>query len=174
MRRSNGTGAMDGGSDASGEARSGTRREPPLQLDRFLPYRFSILAKRLSDTLAREYAERFGLTIPEWRVMAVLGHDGELTASGVCERTLMDKVTVSRAVARLVEHGRLERRVDPADRRRAKLRLTAAGRVIYRKIVPLARHYEARLLDGLSLRDQASLDRLLAKLAERIAVIDQT
>lgn len=147
--------------------------EPPLQLDRFLPYRFSILAKRLSDTLAREYAERFGLTIPEWRVMAVLGHDGELSASGICARTLMDKVTVSRAVARLVDHGRIERRTDTADRRRSRLRLTGAGRAVYRKIVPLARRYEARLLDGLSSREQESLDGLLAKLADRIAAIDR-
>ena len=88
----------------------------PLKLEEFLPYRFSILAKRLSDTLAREYADRFGLTIPEWRVMAVLGHDGDLSASGICDRTLMDKVTVSRAVARLVEQGRLASRVDAADR----------------------------------------------------------
>lgn len=147
--------------------------EPPLQLDRFLPYRFSILAKRLSDTLAREYAERFGLTIPEWRVMAVLGHDGELSASGVCARTLMDKVTVSRAVARLGEQGRIERRTDAKDRRRSQLRLTAAGRSVYRKIVPLARHYEARLLDGLSSRERQSLDGLLAKLSDRIATIDR-
>jgi len=164
---------MKSDSDMSGRRQSKNRDDPPLQLDRFLPYRFSILAKRLSDTLAREYAERFGLTIPEWRVMAVLGHEGELSASGVCERTLMDKVTVSRAVARMVEQGRLERRVDAADRRRTRLRLAAAGRAIYRKIVPLARQYEARLLGGLSTREQESLDRLLVKLADGIAAIDR-
>lgn len=172
MRRTGGKGTVGNGPNADENGRSRGRPEAPLQLDRFLPYRFSILAKRLSDTLARDYAERFGLTIPEWRVMAVLGPDGELSASGVCERTLMDKVTVSRAVARLVDRGRLERRTDPIDRRRTKLRLTAAGRAVYRKIVPLARHYEARLLDGLSLREQKTLDRLLAKLADRVAAID--
>ncbi len=173
MKRNGGESTMESDSSESGRGPSKNRREPPLQLDRFLPYRFSILAKRLSDTLAREYAERFGLTIPEWRVMAVLGHDGELSASGVCERTLMDKVTVSRAVARLVDQGRLESRTDAADRRRTRLRLTAAGRAVYWKIVPLARHYEARLLDGLSSRERQSLDGLLAKLADRIAAIDE-
>ena len=146
----------------------------PLRLERFLPYRFSILAKRLSDNLAGEYADRFGLTIPEWRVMAVLGRDQELSASGVCDRTLMDKVTVSRAVARLVQQGRVASQVDAEDRRRANLSLTAKGRKVYREIVPLARTYEARLLEGLSPREQQSLDRLLSKLAERIASIEDT
>jgi DNA-binding MarR family transcriptional regulator len=140
--------------------------ESPLILDEFVPYRFSILAKRLSDTFSREYAERFDLTIPEWRVMAVLGPNGQLSANGVCDRTLMDKVTVSRAVARLVESGRLARRIDEADRRSALLRLTAKGRATYGKIVPLARGYESRLLAGLSDRDRALLDRLLQRMGE--------
>ncbi len=166
-KRESGGKASRGGAVGASEDTSG-----PLRLERFLPYRFSILAKRLSDTLAREYADRFGLTIPEWRVMAVLGRDQKLSASGICDRTLMDKVTVSRAVSRLVEHGRVASQVDAQDRRRSILTLTSKGRKVYREIVPLARSYEARLLDGLSLREQQSLDRLLSKLADRIASID--
>jgi DNA-binding MarR family transcriptional regulator len=145
----------------------------PLVLEHFVPYRFSILAKRLSDTFAREYADRFDLTIPEWRVMAVLGPDGEMSANGVCARTLMDKVTVSRAVARLATSGRLARRIDKTDRRSNLLRLTAKGRATYAKIVPLARGYEARLLAGLSARDRALLDRLLLRMAAGIDSLDR-
>ncbi len=144
----------------------------PLVLEHFIPYRFSILAKRLSDTFAREYADRFDLTIPQWRVMAVLGPDGEMPATGVCERTLMDKVTVSRAVARLVASGRVRRRIDKTDRRSSLLRLTAKGRATYAKIVPLARGYEARLLAGLSPRDRALLDRLLLRMTAGIDSLD--
>ena len=151
----------------------GADEAPALALDSFLPYRLSVLANTVSRSIAQLYADRFGLTIPEWRVMAVLGHHGELSASGVCERTLMDKVTVSRAVARLVDHRRLERRVDVGDRRRTLVSLTPAGRAVYRKIVPLAQEYEARLLDVLSVRERESLDRLLAKLAARVGAMDQ-
>ena len=128
MNRSDRNRGTESQKDGNGSGAPRRRREAPLQLDQFLPYRFSILAKRLSDALAREYAERFALTIPEWRVMAVLGHDGELSASGVCERTLMDKVTVSRAVARLVDQERIERQIDTSDRRRTRLCLSTAGR----------------------------------------------
>ena len=78
-----------------------TATGPSLELERFLPYRLSVVSNRISTVIARVYAQRFGLTVPEWRVMAVLGRFGAMSASAVCERTAMDKVRVSRAVARL-------------------------------------------------------------------------
>src|SRR6266576_1279101 len=106
---------------------------PPseLALERFLPYRLSVLTNRISTAIARIYVRRFALTVPEWRVMAVLGRFGAMSANAVCERTAMDKVRVSRAVARLATCGRLDRRIDDADRRRALLALTPQGRAIY-------------------------------------------
>src|SRR5690606_42112870 len=77
-----------------------------LDLDRFLPYRLSVLSNAVSAAIAREYAERFRLGITEWRVMAVLGLDPGLSASEVAGRTALDKVAGSRAVARLVGGGR--------------------------------------------------------------------
>ncbi len=136
-------------------------------LEHFLPYRLSVLTNTISGAIARLYARRFGLTIPEWRVMAVLGRFGPLSANAVCRRTAMDKVRVSRAVARLVARGLVARRADPHDRRRAVLRLAAGGRATHDRIVPLARAREARLLDALSPDERATLDRLLAKLQAR-------
>ena len=138
-----------------------------LILEEFLPYRLSVLMLRISNAIARSYERRFRLTVPEWRVMAVLGRFGPLSANGVAEKTQMDKVRVSRAVARLVSAGRVSRRVDPADRRRTVLALTAAGRAIHREIVPHARGVEARLLAGLAAAERAQLDRLVAKLEAR-------
>src|SRR5512147_221812 len=89
-----------------------TAEGAPLALDRFLPYRLSVLANTVSTSIARVYARRFGLSVPEWRVMAVLGMSPPLTAGDVCGRTAMDKVRVSRAVARLLRGGLLDRRVD--------------------------------------------------------------
>src|SRR5512142_2983488 len=103
-----------------------------LVLERFLPYRLSVLMLRISNAIAQSYERRFDLSVPEWRVMAVLGRFGPLSAMGVGEKTQMDKVRVSRAVARLVSAGRITRRTDATDRRRAVLALTSAGRAIHR------------------------------------------
>src|SRR3546814_12463572 len=78
-----------------------------LDLERFLPYRLSVLSNRVSQTIADFYVERFGLAVTEWRVIAVLGRFAGLSANGVAVRTAMDKVAVSRAVARLLERGLL-------------------------------------------------------------------
>jgi DNA-binding MarR family transcriptional regulator len=136
-------------------------------LERFLPYRLSVLMLRISNAIARSYERRFRLSVPEWRVMAVLGRFGPLSANGVAEKTQMDKVRVSRAVARLVAAGRVSRRTDRMDRRRSILALTAAGEAIHREIVPHAERVEARLLAGLDEAERAALDRLLAKLEAR-------
>ncbi len=140
---------------------------PPLALERFVPYRLSVLTNTVSRTIAEEYGARFGLTIAEWRILAVLGRFAPLTAKGVVGRTAMDKVRVSRAVARLLDRGLIVRATDPADRRRANLRLSHKGRRIYEQIVPLARRREAALLDCLSPAERAQLDALLAKLQAR-------
>jgi DNA-binding MarR family transcriptional regulator len=135
-----------------------------LTLERFVPYRLSVLSNVVSRAIARIYAERFDLTIPEWRVMAQLGRHGRLSASEIVGLTAMDKVRVSRAVTRLEAAGRLAAVADAGDRRRQRLSLTAAGRRIYRDIVPLALEREALLLAVLDEDERAWLDRLLGKL----------
>ncbi len=135
-----------------------------LTLERFVPYRLSVLSNTVSRAIARIYAERFDLTIPEWRVMAQLGRHGLLSASDIVGLTAMDKVRVSRAVARLTASGRVVAVADETDRRRQLLTLAAPGRRIYREIVPLALEREARLLEALEPRERQVLDRLLAKL----------
>ena len=144
----------------------------PIELERFLPYRLSVLTNRVSGTLARVYELRFGLTIPEWRVMAVLGRFPGLAAGEVAERSAMDKVTVSRAVARLVKSGRLVRHTDANDRRRAELAFTPAGAAIYAEIAPLARAYEARLWAALTPLEAKAFDALIDKLLARTDEIE--
>jgi DNA-binding MarR family transcriptional regulator len=141
--------------------------DPGLQLEHFLPYRLSVLANTISGSLAGAYARRFELRIPEWRVLAVLGNYPGSSARQVAERTAMDKVAVSRAIASLIDRGRVERRTDPADRRRSVLSLTSRGQRLLARIAPLARQYEQRLVSQLCPEDQATLDRLLATLLAR-------
>ncbi|HVJ55417.1 MAG TPA: MarR family winged helix-turn-helix transcriptional regulator [Aliidongia sp.] len=135
-----------------------------LDLERFLPYRLSVLSNRISTAIARVYEQRFGLSIPEWRLIAVLGRFGPLSANGVAERTYMDKVRVSRAVQRLLQRGLIERAMDGADRRRSILQLSAEGRTIRAEVAPLALDIERGLLTALSRTDRAELDRLLGLL----------
>ncbi len=142
------------------------KRVAALRLAEFLPYRLSVLANTISNTLARSYADRFGVSIPQWRVMAVLGDDPGRSANELVECTRMDKVSVSRAVSGLAAAGRILRRTDPADRRRSLLRLSASGQSIYEKIVPLARRYEKELLDRLEPGERRALDALIAHLDE--------
>ena len=135
-----------------------------IELERFLPYRLSILTNLVSGAIASVYEERFGLSIPEWRVMAVLALHPGLSAAEVATHTRMDAVAVSRAVTRLLRAGRLKRSVASDDRRRSVLRLSASGEAVYREIAPVALRCERALLDGLPQAEVEQLDTLLAKL----------
>jgi len=143
-----------------------------LDLAHFVPYRLSVLSNRVSSAIARTYADRFDLTIPEWRCIAVLGGAPGLSAGDVAQRTAMDKVQVSRAIARLVENKRVQRVVDASDGRVARLSLTAKGRAIYDEVAPLALELEAKFLEALSPAERASLDRIMAKLNAQVSFLD--
>jgi DNA-binding MarR family transcriptional regulator len=142
-------------------------RHQKLHLEKFLPYRLSVLSNTVSSAIAAAYFANFGLSIPEWRVMAVLAANPGLSAAEVTARTAMDKVAVSRAVATLLGAGRLRRTTVPADRRRTHLQLTTAGERVYAQVVPMALEYERRLVASLSKRDRATLDRTLRVLLGR-------
>jgi DNA-binding MarR family transcriptional regulator len=139
----------------------------PLHLDRFIPYRLSVLTNIISMSIAEAYEREFGLSIPQWRIMAVLARFPDLSAIEVAERTAMDKVAVSRAVQGLLSSKRVLRAYDKGDRRRSILRLSAAGQAVYTRVAPLALRYEEQLLSALSASDQRVLDRLLGRLMER-------
>lgn len=138
-----------------------------LILEDFLPYRLSVLSNIVSTAIAATYSERFGLSIPAWRVMAILGRFPGLSAAEVAERTAMDKVAVSRAVSQLLADGRVERSFADEDRRRSVLRLSACGFEVYDQVVPLALEYERQFLDGLKPADREALSRLMDVLMER-------
>lgn len=135
-----------------------------LELEKFLPYRLSVLAQLVSESLHDLYAEPFGLSVTQWRVMAALGRFAPLTASEVGQRIVMDKVAVSRAVAGLIKRDLVERATDLNDRRRASLRLSAKGRTMHAEIVPLALGYEAELYLALSPEERETLNGLCDRL----------
>lgn len=142
-------------------------RRERLRLEHFVPYRLSILTNTVSTAIAGAYARRFGLSIPEWRVIAVLGLEPGLSAAEVAERTAMDKVAVSRAVSNLLRSRRVVRATANSDRRRSVLKLSRHGENVYWRVVPFARRYEKELLADLSASERASLDQLLSRLHRR-------
>ena len=137
-----------------------------LVLEDFLPSRLSILSNRVSRAIAARYADTFGLTIPEWRIIAVLGRRPGLTAKEVAEATEMDKVAVSRAVAKLVESKRVAARADRDDARKQLLALTAQGESVHARIAPIALASEQRLLAALDARERGQLDALIDRLLD--------
>lgn len=136
----------------------------PLELESFLPYRLSILSNTVSQAIAADYQRHYDLSVTEWRVMAVLARFDGLSAREVAERTAMDKVAVSRALARLVAAGRVRRATHDGDKRRSVLGLTAAGWKVHDKVAPMARARERELLTKLDAEERAWLDRILDKL----------
>jgi DNA-binding MarR family transcriptional regulator len=142
-----------------------------LHLERFLPYRLSLLANTVSAAIADAYSTRHDMTIPEWRVMAVLAHAPGLSAAEVADRTGMDKVAVSRAVARLLRRRRLRRRQTATDRRRSQLELSAEGSEVYSRIAPWALHYERELVKALTPEELRLLDGALTRLLDRARAI---
>ena len=136
----------------------------PLQLEHFLPYRLSILSNTISQTIANDYQSRHDLSMTEWRVMAVLARFEGLSAREVAERTAMDKVAVSRALARLVDAGRVNRDTHGGDKRRSVLSLTDAGWEVHDDVAPMARAREREVLARLDGEEQTWLVRILDKL----------
>ncbi len=138
-----------------------------LILEEFLPYRLARLSSTVSTTIARAYDKEFGLTIPEWRVIAVLGRFPGLSAVEVAEQTFLDKVAVSRAVTKLIKSGRIDRQFADADRRRSILNLSEKGREVHDGVAKLALKFEDDLLAGLDESDvkqfNAVMDALLDK-----------
>lgn len=144
-----------------------------LILEDFLPYRLSILSNTISTMIAQIYEERFGLSIPEWRVIAILGRFPGLSAVEVAERTLMDKVAVSRAVNKLVKNGRIDREFADADRRRSILNLSEEGRRVHDEIAPLALKFERDLLQEISDDETERLRVIMDRLLARARMLDK-
>ena len=120
-----------------------------LRLDDFVPYRLSYTSNLVSEAIARTYESLFGLTIPEWRLVAVIAeHDG-ITQAAICIRTGMDKVTVSRAAIALAARGLVSRVPSPTDRRSHDLALSSEGRALYTQVAPKALELEKQIFGGL-------------------------
>lgn len=137
-----------------------------LKLDDFLPYRLSVLSNQVSQGIAHTYSEPFDLSVTEWRILAILGIEEGLSATEVADRSAMDKVSISRAVKRLIAAGRLTREQDRADGRSRILSLTKEGRAVYEAIAPAALEFEKALVSVLSKQEREFLDKVMERLLD--------
>lgn len=138
-----------------------------LDLEKFLPYRLNRLAEAVSRDFQTIYRTRYGLTRPEWRLLASLGQHGTMTATEIGRDSAMHKTKVSRAVSTLEERRWLKRETDLEDRRVERLALTPAGAKAYAELVPLARRFEADLLRLLEPAEREALSIGLAAIERR-------
>lgn len=145
----------------------------PLSLDDFIPFRLSFTSNLVSDTIARSYEALFGLTIPEWRLVAVIAESGGITQAEIGQRTRMDKVTVSRAAIALVGRGLLERQANASDRRSHLLMLSDAGRTLYAAVAPKARDLEARIFAQFDPVEVAAFTAMLRRIDAVTIALDQ-
>lgn len=148
------------------------RPDAALALAAFLPYRLNVVAASVSEGLARIYSRRFGLAIPDWRVLATTAEFGSVTAKAIGSHAHMSKVRVSRAAAALEARGLIRRDRNAADRREAFLVLTPAGEAVYAEIVPLALDYVARLTAGLTPADSTAIDLAIDTLTRAAGEMD--
>lgn len=139
--------------------------KPPLiELEQFLPYRLNVVAEAVSRSLSRLYAERHGISIAEWRVIATLGQYPRMTAKQIGAHSRMHKTKVSRAVARLSDRHLIEQTSNSNDLREILLGLTPAGRKVYEDLVPRALAFANDLGESFTAQERAVLDKLLTKL----------
>jgi DNA-binding MarR family transcriptional regulator len=141
--------------------------QAPLKLEEFLPYRLNVVANVVSQALSRLYATRYGIGVPEWRVLVTLGQYGMMTGKDVGAHSHMHKTKVSRAVAQLERRKLLTRRANRADLRESFLSLTPSGRAIYDDLAPIALDFAKRLTETIDPNDREAFERALDRLIER-------
>lgn len=142
-----------------------------MQLERFLPYRLSILSNKVSGIVAQTYRDKFALSITDWRIMAVLGEYPGISADEVSEKTQIEKSILSRAIKKLLQRKLIEREFDSNDRRRSILTLTETGLSVYDDIVPVSYEYEQMLLTCFSNKEWEQLSELIDRLYQHAGTL---
>jgi DNA-binding MarR family transcriptional regulator len=169
--------ARSGGMNKEGTPENGDGERPeapadaPLKLEEFLPYRLNVVASLVSQALSRIYVERYGIGVPEWRVLVTLGQYGTMTGKTIGSHSHMHKTKVSRAVALLERRKLVARKPNKADLRENFLSLTPAGRAMYEDLAPVALDFAHKLAGILSASERQALNQAIDRLTARSAAL---
>ena len=148
------------------------KKDRRLDLFKFVPFRLNRLAAEVSAALAGEYQQRYGLDIPEWRVLATLGFRNDAcSAQYIAHCTRTHKSTISRAVTALMERQLVERVENEEDRREFRLRMTRKGDALYAQLIPRLLRKEQEILSCLSAREQKDLAAMLGKIEQSLELV---
>ena len=143
-----------------------------LDLFKFAPFRLNRLAAEVSAALSSEYQERYGLDIPEWRVLATLGFRNDAcSAQYISHCTRTHKSTISRAVTALMDRRLVERVENEDDRREFRLRLTRKGKALYEALIPRLLRREQEILSCLSAKERKDFASLLSKIEQSLDLV---
>jgi DNA-binding MarR family transcriptional regulator len=159
----------------SREETASRRKATRLDLFRFVPFRLNRLSAEVSAALSGEYQARYGLDIPEWRVVATLGFRNDAcSAQYISDCTRTHKSTISRAVTALMEREIVERVENTEDRREFRLRLTRKGRALYEELIPRLLRKEQEILSCLSAQERKMFASLLGKIENSLELIQDS
>ncbi|KAA1156964.1 MarR family transcriptional regulator [Pseudoalteromonas fuliginea] len=139
-----------------------------IDLATFLPYQLTNVATRVSNDFAEVYQTKYGLNIPQWRILANLAQYGQSNAKDLCTQANMDKSTVSRAVKVLIDKGLVRSELNEQDKRAALLVLSKAGQSLYEQIAPDALNWEKQLLSTLTNEECEVLVSIFEKLNNKL------
>jgi DNA-binding MarR family transcriptional regulator len=143
-----------------------------LDLFRFVPFRLNRLAAEVSAALSSEYQERYGLDIPEWRVLATLGFRNEAcSAQHVAHCTRTHKSAISRAVTALLRRQLVERVENQDDRREYRLRMTRKGKALYEELISRLLRKEQEILSCLSAQERKDFALMLGKIERSLDLV---
>jgi DNA-binding MarR family transcriptional regulator len=149
-----------------------SKKSPTLDLFRFVPFRLNRLAAEVSAALSSEYQQRYGLDIPEWRVLATLGFRNDAcSAQYIAHCTRTHKSTISRAVTALMKRQLVERLENEDDRREFRLRMTQKGNALYEELIPRLLRREQEILSCLSVQERKDFARLLGKIENSLGLV---
>jgi DNA-binding MarR family transcriptional regulator len=167
--------AVPSGVGTGSRQENASRRGSRLDLFGFVPFRLNRLAAEVSAALSSEYQERYGLDIPEWRVLATLGFRNEpCSAQYIAHCTRTHKSTISRAVTSLMQRQLVERVENQEDRREYQLRLTRKGSALYRELIPRLLRREQEILSCLSAQERKDFAHALGKIERSLDLVQTT
>jgi DNA-binding MarR family transcriptional regulator len=158
--------------DKDGTPAKTAKNSARLDLFKFVPFRLNRLAAEVSSALSAEYQTRYGLDIPEWRVLATLGFRSDAcSAQYIAQCTRTHKSTISRAVTSLMKRQIIERVENADDRREFRLRLTRKGTELYEELIPRLLRREQEILSCLSAPERKALAALLGKIEASLDLV---
>ena len=152
--------------------KGGAGRDASLDLFKFVPFRLNRLAPEVSAALSGEYRQRYGLDIPEWRVLATLGFRNDAcSAQYISHCTRTHKSTISRAVTALMKRQLVERVENADDRREFRLRMTSKGEALYLQLIPRLLHREQVILSCLSAQERKDFAKLIGRIEKSLGLV---